>query len=423
MALAGTLEDFSLADIFQLIGLQKKTGTLTLKRDEEEVVILFENGMVVGAEANTHKFEDQLGRVLVSTQAISQRELDLVLEVQRKTLQRLGQILVQKSYLQPKDLSEALHSQILQIIFRLFLWTSGSYHFEQERYVDYDHAFFSPITSESILMEGVRRMDEWPLIKRVLPDFQVYVNRTAKGWSVKLPILTPPLTTSVDGNFDHLFNNIILENKRFEKAEPQFDEQEQSVLRLIQGPIQIQQLIDRSGLNEFDLCHTLCALIEKEYLQKVAQPESGDSVEIIEEEHHIPFWLPASLLITIAFFSFSIGWNPLNRFFHTPIQFEATESQYVALTQYQLHKIGKALDLYYAKKGELPDSLDELHKHSFLLSEELIDSLGHKVRYEKVFGKNICKLSTSGLVVENSALFLEKKYPPFSLPPRSPLEN
>ena len=31
MALEGTLKDFSLADIFQLIGLQRKTGVLTLR--------------------------------------------------------------------------------------------------------------------------------------------------------------------------------------------------------------------------------------------------------------------------------------------------------------------------------------------------------------------------------------------------------
>ena len=36
MALKGTLKDFSLADIFQLIGIQRKTGVLTLKNDEHK---------------------------------------------------------------------------------------------------------------------------------------------------------------------------------------------------------------------------------------------------------------------------------------------------------------------------------------------------------------------------------------------------
>ena len=41
MALEGTLRDFSLADIFQLIGLQRKTGVLTLKAPEDTVTVSF----------------------------------------------------------------------------------------------------------------------------------------------------------------------------------------------------------------------------------------------------------------------------------------------------------------------------------------------------------------------------------------------
>ena len=87
MALEGTLKDFSLPDIFQLIGLQKKTGVLTLRQKREEARIIFLNGMVVGAESSNHKLENRLGRVLVKSNRISQGELDQALEIQAKTLQ------------------------------------------------------------------------------------------------------------------------------------------------------------------------------------------------------------------------------------------------------------------------------------------------------------------------------------------------
>ena len=44
MALAGTLKDFSLADIFQLIALQKKTGYLTLRNPADVVTVTFMEG-------------------------------------------------------------------------------------------------------------------------------------------------------------------------------------------------------------------------------------------------------------------------------------------------------------------------------------------------------------------------------------------
>ena len=43
MALKGTLKDFGIADILQLIGQQQKTGTLHLKAREEEVHVSFNN--------------------------------------------------------------------------------------------------------------------------------------------------------------------------------------------------------------------------------------------------------------------------------------------------------------------------------------------------------------------------------------------
>ena len=72
MALEGTLEDFSLADIFQLIGIQRKTGILTLKSSNETVSVTFHHGMVIGADSTPRKLEDRLGKVLVKTGLISQ---------------------------------------------------------------------------------------------------------------------------------------------------------------------------------------------------------------------------------------------------------------------------------------------------------------------------------------------------------------
>ena len=41
MALEGPIKDFGLPDIFQLIGLQRKTVVLTLKNETEQVTVAF----------------------------------------------------------------------------------------------------------------------------------------------------------------------------------------------------------------------------------------------------------------------------------------------------------------------------------------------------------------------------------------------
>ena len=99
MALQGTIKDFGLPDIFQLIGLQRKTGILTLSndRDKETVTVTFENGMVVMADSSGRRLEDRLGNVLVKQGKLSRERLEEALGVQKQTLQRLGHILATSS--------------------------------------------------------------------------------------------------------------------------------------------------------------------------------------------------------------------------------------------------------------------------------------------------------------------------------------
>jgi hypothetical protein len=61
MALQGTLKDFSIADIFQLIGQQGKSGSLIIVSDEKETHIVFDKGSVVLARFNKGHDELKLG--------------------------------------------------------------------------------------------------------------------------------------------------------------------------------------------------------------------------------------------------------------------------------------------------------------------------------------------------------------------------
>lgn len=76
MALEGTIKDFGLPDIFQLIGLQRKTGVLTLSNDKEQVTVAFENGMVVMADSDSKRLEDRLGNVLVKQGKLGKERLE-----------------------------------------------------------------------------------------------------------------------------------------------------------------------------------------------------------------------------------------------------------------------------------------------------------------------------------------------------------
>src|SRR5512139_3548897 len=173
MALEGTIRDFGLPDIFQLIGLQRKTGLLTLtnEKDQESVTVTFESGMVVMADSSARRLEDRLGNVLVKQGKITRERLDEALSLQKQTLQRLGHILASASAITTKDLRDALQVQISQIVFRVFRWRAGRYQFTPADSVDSDRENFVPMSSDFILMEGIRMVDEWPIIEKKIPSF------------------------------------------------------------------------------------------------------------------------------------------------------------------------------------------------------------------------------------------------------------
>ncbi len=397
MALAGTLKDFSLADIFQLIGLQKKTGILTLCNDKEEARILFMNGLVVGADTNSQKLENHLGHVLVKSNLITQDELEEVLVIQSHTLQRLGQVLIQKGFIKPEDLRESLQTQTTQIIYRLFRWQDGEYHFQQEPSVDYDQENFEPISAESILMEGIRMLDEWPIIERIIPNFDVLLEKTERGEALRIDIGSNfSLESSAGASFDSLLEGVLSDEEQ-DRSEQQrnshLEPRQEMVLGMVDGISVVQDLIDRSGMNEFDTCRTLYDLMEMGYVRRALTQSSASGIRVIEEEHQIPAWIPVGLLGLMALFSFLLGWNPVNQFFPLPPKIESMGSHYQSASNYRLDQVEAALSYYYLREGKLPVSLADLAAVKGMEGLLTTDPMGRDLLYNPSFQDNSFQLS------------------------------
>jgi AraC-like DNA-binding protein len=64
MALQGTLEDFDLNDVFQLIQLGQKDGGLKIRTDEDTGLVYFKGGMVVHAKTSFAKGESAIDSIL-----------------------------------------------------------------------------------------------------------------------------------------------------------------------------------------------------------------------------------------------------------------------------------------------------------------------------------------------------------------------
>ena len=181
MALEGTLRDFSFADILQLISLQRKTGVLTLKDAGNVVTISFLDGTIVGSSSLNQHPEDRIGLILLKRGEVTEVELEAALKRQEETLQRLGRILIDHKLVDGEAVRVALSQQILQIVYRVFRWGDGDYHFSQETDIDYDRDLMKPMAADSIIMEGARMTDEWPFIDQRIPNREVVLRQGCSG--------------------------------------------------------------------------------------------------------------------------------------------------------------------------------------------------------------------------------------------------
>ena len=175
MALKGTLKDFGIADILQLIAQQAKSGELTVRTKGQQVTVWFVGGNIVGAEENGRIQKDMLGSMMVRANELTQAELDYSLEIQRRTGRRLGEILLEATNISVDGLRDFAELQTTETVYKLFLWESGQYSFSQQE-SDAVNNRGVLISGEHILMEGFRQLDEWPLIRRQIRSYaQTYV--------------------------------------------------------------------------------------------------------------------------------------------------------------------------------------------------------------------------------------------------------
>jgi len=188
MALEGSLRDFDLFSLFNMIKTQGKSGTLVLSRAQEFVKIFFDQGEIVGCDSNQVPMEERVGAMLVRLGRLSGEELLLTIQRQRQTLKRMGTLLLESGKVTPQDLQDALFNQAMSIIYRTFRWVEGDYRFDSILPVDLDRENFPAIPVDTVLMEAARIMDEWPEVQRRLPDSRTPLAKTDAGRELVLDI-------------------------------------------------------------------------------------------------------------------------------------------------------------------------------------------------------------------------------------------
>jgi hypothetical protein len=165
MGVSGNLKTMLPGDLLQWLSLGQKTGTLVVARQAVEKKIFFKAGRVLSSASNDPR--EYLGQFLMSHGFLTEEELRKAMEVQLQSGILLGKILVTIGLITEQDLMRLMRIKAEEEIYDVFLWEDGEFQFIDGELPQMQMIPLK-IDVTGIIMEGTRRVDEWPRIREVV---------------------------------------------------------------------------------------------------------------------------------------------------------------------------------------------------------------------------------------------------------------
>ncbi len=223
--LAGDLGFISIAEVLQMLELQRQTGALQITYGDQEITLYLVDGRVDFARSSNLPLSFKIGRFLVEDGVISREQLEPVLQDSGTRHRLLGEELERRGVVKPEQLREALKRQSSELVYEAVRWRNGRFSFDVGQSCPEATMAQLALNPGGLLMEGFRRVDEWQLI---------------------------------EGSFK--FDDVIMPDQAAierlsERSE--FEPLEELVLATIDGKLNVRQIVDEVDASTFDVCKAL----------------------------------------------------------------------------------------------------------------------------------------------------------------------
>ena len=238
--LQGDLKKIQLPDVLSFVAMIRETGKLLLQKGDLERTIHWKEGEIVFASSNSA--EHSLGQFLLRNGKITREQYE---ESKRRVSPQVrhGKLLVQMGAISPKDLWWGVKNQVLEIIYSLFGWKEGQFAFYDSNEELAQERIVLHINTSSVIMEGIRRLDESAHILEKIPNLDI-------------------VFAKVHGSVPDF-------------AGLDLNEGEIAVYRNIDGKLNVRELTGRSELTQFEVARILFQLLSARLIEVVKEEEKA----------------------------------------------------------------------------------------------------------------------------------------------------
>ena len=221
--LVGDAAAFPISDLIAFLSQARWTGVLKVQSGSGERSVALKDGEVRGATSDDPA--DRLGEVIVRLGLLGRRQLDEALDETPSS--KIGRALVDKGVLQPHDLWRCVTQQLSDIFHAMVLCREGAFVLVDQE-VDEKSALHVQLSTQSLLMDSIRKIDEMAHFRKRIPHGRMYVFKKRAS----------------DGKLE---------------------EDEDRVLGLINGERTVMELGQAAKLAEFDVTKVVFRLLEGGY--------------------------------------------------------------------------------------------------------------------------------------------------------------
>lgn len=333
MALSGSLREFALSEILQLLSSQRKTGVLRLTRGSETSVIYLLEGRVAAVRDRGMGADDPMARFLRRIHRLSDEQMRGVASIHAESGRDLVDLLLNGRYIEREELSMLYERLVLDVLHDVLVWDDGIYTFSNV--TPPETVLPVSLSTESMLMEAVRRTDEM------------------RRYQIKL---TDP--------------SVVLGLRELPDPDAALSEEEKELFGLVDGRRTLGELVAESALTDYEAYEALFRLVEAGWieLQGRRAPEEPAPVDLNAARRALgTSWrtdlVLAGACVALVLVFQAVAWKSAPA---APVAAAATaaaDDPYAALAR---RDVRFALDLYRTQKGRYPASLDGLVEAGWL---------------------------------------------------------
>jgi hypothetical protein len=236
VVMTGDAAGFPLSDFIAFLSQSRWSGVVRVHSPNAVRSLTLHEGEIRGA--TTDEPSERLGEIIIRLGFMDRASLDKA--APNDTPPRLGRVLVEKGLLQPHDLWKCITQQVSDIFHAIVLCREGTFVLVNQEFDEQAHNL--KLSTQSLLMDAIRKIDEMAHFRKRIAHGRVYVLRKRGS----------------DG-----------------RLEPEEDK----VLGLADGTLNVFELGRAAQLAEFDVTKVVFRLLEGGYAQIVDRAVSVTSNE------------------------------------------------------------------------------------------------------------------------------------------------